>query len=200
MVQHRRTFLQHLYELPHVYNFLEEVVFSIQRRPACPTTEQKRKSLRKKKKNFGDLWKNIFRIVTQPREQSQTSTSRTNAWQEAFGKCSMPNRNPSRTHSPKARGRSWHRKIYGQTVLEKNLCKKKAVSRRWKFFRRLIKKNNHRKLRPWVHVVENEKTPTRYACRVKLVWQKRIIRRPNVKTRVLFLFSFFLVKNGKKWY
>ena len=151
MVQHRRTFLQHLYELPHVYNFLEEVVFSIQRRPACPTTEQKLwKSLRnftQKKKN-GDLWKNIFRIVTQPREQSQTSTSRTNAWQEAFGKCSMPNRNPSRTHSPKARGRSWHRKIYGQTVLEKNLCKKKAVSRRWKFFRRLIKKNNHRKLRP----------------------------------------------------
>ncbi len=67
--------------------------------------QQKRKSLRKKK-NFGDLWKNIFRIVTQPREQSQTSTSRTNAWQEAFGKCSMPNRNPSRTHSPKARGRS----------------------------------------------------------------------------------------------
>ena len=56
----------------------------------------------RKKKN-GDLWKNIFRIVTQPREQSQTSTSRTNAWQEAFGKCSMPNRNPSRTHSPKAR-------------------------------------------------------------------------------------------------
>ena len=104
MVQHRRTFLQHLYELPHVYNFLEEVVFSIQRRPACPTTEQKRKSLRNftQKKN-GDLWKNIFRIVTQPREQSQTSTSRTNAWQEAFGKCSMPNRNPSRTHSPKAR-------------------------------------------------------------------------------------------------
>ena len=149
----------------------------------------------RKKKN-GDLWKNIFRIVTQPREQSQTSTSRTNAWREAFGKCSMPNRNPSRTHSPKARGRSWHRKIYGQTVLEKNLCKKKAVSRRWKFFRRLIKKNNHRKLRPWVHVVENEKTPTRYACRVKLVWQKRIIRRPNVKTRVLFLFSFFF---GKKW-
>ena len=65
--------------------------------------QQKRKSLRKKK-NFGDLWKNIFRIVTQPREQSQTSTSRTNAWREAFGKCSMPNRNPSQhTHSPKAR-------------------------------------------------------------------------------------------------
>ena len=128
---------------------------------------------------------------------------RTNAWQEAFGKCSVPNRNPSHTHYPKARvGGHDIVKFTGQTVLEKNLCKKKAVSRRWKFFRRLIKKNNHRKLRPWVHVVENEKTPTRYACRVKLVWQKRIICRPNLKTRVLFLFFFFpfflvkMVKNG----
>ena len=31
--------------LPHFYNYLEEVVFSIERRPR-PTTEQKRKSLR----------------------------------------------------------------------------------------------------------------------------------------------------------
>jgi hypothetical protein len=60
MVQHRRTFLQHLYELPHVYNFLEEVVFSIQRRPACPTTEQKRKSLRKKKKKTLGTFGKIF--------------------------------------------------------------------------------------------------------------------------------------------
>ena len=108
MVQHRRTFLQHLYELPHVYNFLEEVVFSIQRRPGLSNdgteTLKITSQLYAKKKNFGDLWKNIFRIVTQPREQSQTSTSRTNAWREAFGKCSMPNRNPSQhTHSPKAR-------------------------------------------------------------------------------------------------
>ena len=41
------------------------------------------------------------RIVTQPKEQSQTSTSRTNTWQEAISKCSVPNRNPSYTHYPK---------------------------------------------------------------------------------------------------
>ena len=42
------------------------------------------------------------RIVTQPKEQSQTSTSRTNTWQEAISKCSVPNRNPSYTHYTKA--------------------------------------------------------------------------------------------------
>ena len=42
------------------------------------------------------------RIVTQPKEQSQTSTSRTNTWQEVISKCSVPNRNPSYTHYPKA--------------------------------------------------------------------------------------------------
>ena len=36
-----------------------------------------------------------------PEEQSQTSTSRTNTWQEAISKCSAPNRNPSYTHYPK---------------------------------------------------------------------------------------------------
>ena len=41
------------------------------------------------------------RIVTQPKEQSQTSTSRTNTWQEAISKCSVPNRNPSYTHYTK---------------------------------------------------------------------------------------------------
>jgi len=38
------------------------------------------------------------RIVTQSRAQSQTSTSRTNTWQEAISKCSVPNRNPTYTH------------------------------------------------------------------------------------------------------
>jgi hypothetical protein len=42
------------------------------------------------------------RIVTQPKEQSQTSTSRTNTWQEVISKCSVPNRNPSYTHYTKA--------------------------------------------------------------------------------------------------
>ena len=42
------------------------------------------------------------RIVTQPKEQSQTSTSRTNTWQEAISKCSAPNRNPSYTHYTRA--------------------------------------------------------------------------------------------------
>jgi hypothetical protein len=62
MVQHRRTFLQHLYELPHVYNFLEEVVFSIQRRPGLSndgteTLKITSQIYAKKKKTLGTFGK-----------------------------------------------------------------------------------------------------------------------------------------------
>ena len=140
MVQHRRTFLQHLYELPHVYNFLEEVIFSIQRRPACPTTEQKRKSLRKQKKKRGPLEK-YFQNCNSAKRTKPNVNLENECMARSIRQMLDAQQKPfAHAFSQSARGRSWHRKIYGQTVLEKNLCKKKAVSRRWKFFRRLIKK------------------------------------------------------------